>query len=225
MFAPAIIHENNFSVRDDDSNRCQKQTLERSREKFRALPWDGEEQFIVVAAVQSEPERSSSVLWTTVRSSCDRNLDGFQPGAHSARSAQPRQIARETVGEVHHGAGKLVLGQPLPQGEPRLWVKMLLHAGIFRSRPSQATLQELEPQFSLSQSPAYVNKIAGAGSRAERGAARLYLADDRNVDENLISACGVSPRQAALKFPRCAAQAAQELIQPAAGVGGGKSQA
>src|SRR6266704_1377250 len=150
MFAPAIIHENNFSVRDDDSNRCQKQTLERSREKFRALPWDGEEQFIVVAAVQSEPERSSSVLWTTVRSSGDRNLDGFQPGAHSARSAQPRQIARETVGEVHHGGGKLVLGQPQPQGEPRLWVKMLLHAGIFRSCPLATTLQELEPQFSLS---------------------------------------------------------------------------
>ena len=87
----------------DFADRRDLRKLRRLSQALRVPARNGEEQLVIVAAVQRHLQRIQSQLPELRRDFNARNALGPQARAHSARDAQPSEVGRKPVGDVHHG--------------------------------------------------------------------------------------------------------------------------
>src|SRR5207245_2918993 len=104
--AATFLAQNQLCFLRDSPNRRQLYALEYSRHRPRLLRCHCKQQFVIVATVQREFQGIEVVLPRSIQVSCPRDSCAFQTRAHSTRGAQARQVAREAVRKIHHGASE-----------------------------------------------------------------------------------------------------------------------
>src|SRR5712692_1170419 len=150
--------------------------------------------------MQREVEGVAALLEGNIWDSDPWNLRAFQLGTDCTCRAKPRQIARKSIGEVHHSGRQTFLGQPLAQREPRLRIKMPFCEWVFLTQCSFASLQDAQTQFCLPQPPTGIKDVAPTSSRSQHGVTGAHFAHDGHIDENFVLARRVSTCQRTSKF-------------------------
>ena len=185
---------------------------------------DGEEEFVIVAAVESQGKRIELSCAGFGNSRTGNSLR-FEAGSHGASLTQPRQICRKSVGEIQHRGGQPAFGEPSACGKPRLRIKMLAQVRVANFAPAGVLLHEAKAILGFAEAPGDKEGVAGAGAAAENGAAVTAFSDDGEIDENPVSASGVAACCVAVEVLRSGAQAAQEIFKPPSGDRNRQSQA
>jgi len=93
----------------------------------------GEEERVIVAAVESEGKRVKASTGETggerVRNRDDWDFSGVEAGADAAGGAETGEVGRETVGDIHHGGGDAAGGEPGAESDGDARVKMAAEEG------------------------------------------------------------------------------------------------
>jgi hypothetical protein len=111
--------------------------------------WDGEEQFIVIATVQSEMDALKGAGSPLRRRGYRRKFSQFDERANVTRGTEARQIAGQSIGEVHHCRDKAIVRQPSAKRETRLGIEMLLCQRIAGPRAPLTSSPNPQSQFRL----------------------------------------------------------------------------
>src|SRR5258708_40099076 len=114
--------------------------------------------------MQSEAEWIVELFEGDIRESDPRNLRTFQLGTDRACRTKPRQIARESIGDIHHRGCQALLRQPLAQCQARFWIKGFFCERVLLARHTFASLQNAQTQFCFSQPPTDIDDVAGISS-------------------------------------------------------------
>ncbi len=86
----------------DSANRSESHAYQTPRQIFGHLPWNSEEQFIVVPAMQRQLQGIDSRTATSTWVLHHWELFIFHIRADSTCDAEPRQVSGKSIGEVHH---------------------------------------------------------------------------------------------------------------------------
>src|SRR5258707_11485102 len=98
------------SLSGDFSNRGESHTSKGLRQELCFARGHGEQQFVVIPAMQRELQGIAAVLESEIRGLHLRDLCPFQSCTDRASGAQPRQIARKSIGEVYHCGRQALFG-------------------------------------------------------------------------------------------------------------------
>ena len=194
---------------DDFPNLRQPYLAKYCRNPRRVTGRDGEQQFVVVAAVQCQ---LSGGFW--INSARQGKFARIKQCANAARGAQSRHVARQSIRHVHHRRGQFSFRQPSSQRHSGLRVQVFPHGYILRVHLASASSQEMQSVFRLARRPAHIKEITWTRSRAQHLLSFANLSNNRNADQNSLAACCVASRQGGIERSGGAPQSPKETPQP-----------
>src|SRR6266404_9536596 len=139
-----LFQQNQPSLFGDSSDRRERHSMKSLWQHVQPARSNGEEQLIVVTAMQRQLEG----IECRTATGFGRANDGKQSTVHKRADAtcctEPRQVRGKSIGEVHHRCRQAFLCQPLTHGESRFGVELFYEKGITGARLGLAALQQAQ---------------------------------------------------------------------------------
>src|ERR1700688_3082475 len=103
--------------------------------------------------------------------------------ANPAGLAQPPQVGRQAVRQIHHRARHAFFAEPPTQLQSRLRIQMLSQPSAQSARSALSLAKQSQSQLRFAQPPAYKYNVAWSRPRTPHFSPASHLAYDGDIDK------------------------------------------